>query len=441
MEDYSKELLRSGIIEAKTGSHESARRYLDRAIYMTGSHNVLAEAWYWMSEITADSVEKRKALENCLSHDLRHARARRSLAILDGKLKADEVINPDELPAAPEGLRQANADRFMCPKCGGRMAFAPDGQTLVCDYCSRGQAVNAGTKEANEKDFIVAMATARGHGKPLQEQVFHCNGCGAEFILPPKQISASCVYCDSPHVVSLEKTKDLLAPNGIIPHTFNQKQAIKLLIDWVESNNIKPEKQVELPRGLYLPLWTFDIGGVIDYTGETIEYEDQMFAKRGQKKVVRVTDQYPIMVDDLPLPASRKLSAVFVKLIGAFDMKTIKPYDPRFLANWPAEIYDVPMADASLDARSQAYARYKDKLPHLLNGLNIVHTSSQNLAVESFKLNLLPVWMTELPFDGREHLVLINGQSGVVASDIPDKAQQEESEGGLMGFLADLIND
>ena len=331
----------------------------------------------------------------------------------------------------------------MCPKCGGRMAFAPDGQTLVCDYCSRNQVVSVNSKEADEKDFIIAMATSRGHGRPLQEQVFHCNGCGAEFILPPNQISASCVYCDSPHVVSLEKTKDLLAPDGIIPHAFNQKQAVKLLIDWVESNNIKPEKKVELPRGLYLPLWTFDIGGAIDYTGEMIEYEDEMFARRGQKKVVRITDQYPIMVNDMPLPASRKLSSVFLKLIGAFDMKTIKPYDPRFLANWPAEIYDVPMADASLDARSQAYARYKERLPHLLNSMNIVHTSSANLVVESFKLNLLPVWMTELPFYGREHLVLINGQSGVVASDIPNTAQkQEEAEsGGLMGFLSDLLND
>jgi hypothetical protein len=443
MEDYSKDLLRSGIIEAKTGNRETARRYLDRAIYMTSSHDVLAESWFWMSEVTADFVEKRKALENCLSHDLRHARARRSLAILDGKLNADEVIDPNKLPSAPEGLRQADAQRFMCPKCGGRMAFAPDGQTLVCDYCSRNQVVGANTKEADEKDFIIAMATSRGHGKPLQEQVFHCTGCGAEFIMPPKQISASCVYCDSPYVVSLEKTKDLLAPDGIIPHVFDQKHATKLLVDWVEGNSIKPEKKVELPRGLYLPLWTFDIGGVIDYTGEMVEYEDQMFAKRGQKKVVRITDQYPIMVDDLPLPASRKLSAVFLKLINAFDMKTIKPYDPRFLANWPAEIYDVPMADASLDARSQAYARYKEKLPYLLSGMNLVHTSSENLVVESFKLNLLPVWMTELPFDGREHLVLINGQNEFVASDVPDTAQKQDKTeaGGLMEFLSDLLND
>ncbi len=443
MEDYSKELLRSGIIEAKTGNHETARRYLDRAIYMSGDFDVLAEAWFWLSEVTVEPVEKRKALENCLSHDLRHSRARRALAILDGKLKADEVINPDQLPAAPQGSRQADAQRFMCPKCGGRMAFAPDGQTLVCEYCTRHQTVSANSQPADEKDFIIAMATSRGHGKPLQEQVFHCEGCGAEFIMPPKQISASCVYCDSPHVVSLEKTKDLLAPDGIIPHVFTQRQAVKFLVDWVEGNGIKPEKKVELPRGLYLPLWTFDIGGVIDYTGEMIEYEDQLFAQRGQKKVVRVSDQYPIMVDDLPLPASRKLSSVFLKLIGAFDMKTIKPYDPRFLASWPAEIYDVPMADASLDARSQAYARYKNRLPHLLNGINIVHTSSQNLAVESFKLNLLPVWMTELSFDGRRHLALINGQSGMVASDIPDLAQkQDEAEqGGLMGFLADLLDN
>lgn len=440
MDNYSKDLLRTGIIEAKTGDRNAARRYLDRAIYMTGSHDVLAEAWFWMGEITDDRVEKRKALENCLAHDLRHSRARRSLAILDGKLKADDVINPDHLPNAPEGLRAADAQRFICPKCGGRMAFAPDGQTLVCDYCTRGQAVGEGNREADEKDFIVAMATMKGHGKPLQEQVFHCNGCGAEFILPPGQISANCVYCDSPHVVSLEKAKDLLAPDAIIPHAFDQKRATRFLIEWVENNRIKPEKKVDLPRGLYLPLWTFDVGGAIEYTAEKVEYEEDSFLNRNQPKVVRVTDQYPVMVDDLPLPASRKLSAVFLKLIPAFDMQSVKPYDPRFLASWPAEIYDVPMADASLDARSQTYTAYKKKLPHLITGMNLVHTSSANLVVESFKLVLLPVWMTELPFDGREHLVLINGQSGVVSSDLPEQEDESES-GGLFGFLADLLEE
>ena len=436
--DYAKELLRSGIIDAKTGSKDTARRYLDRAIYMAGSHDVLAEAWFWMSEVIDDPAEKRKALENCLSHDLHHTRARRSLAILDGKLKADEVINPDKLPAAPEGLRDAQADRFMCPKCGGRMAFSPDGATLVCDYCTSKNQLGAGSGTESEKDFIVAMATMKGHGKPLQEQVFHCKGCGAEFILPPNQISSNCAYCDSPHVVNLETSKDLLAPNSILPHAFDQKHATRSLIEWVQSHNIKPEKKVDLPRGIYLPMWTFDIGGFIDYTSETVQYEENGFNNDRERKVIRIEDKYPVLENDLALPASRKLSAVFMKLIPGFDLSALKEYDPRYLASWLAEVYDVPMADASLDARSQAFNRLKKQLPYLLNGMNLVRTSSAGMLVESFKLVLLPVWMTELPFDGREHLVLINGQSGAVASDLSEK---DEEHGGLFDFLADLLND
>lgn len=53
--------------------------------------------------------------------------------------------------------------------------------------------------------------------------------------------------------------------------------------------------------------------------------------------------------------------------------------------------------------------------------------------------------MTEIPFNGREHLVLINGQNGIVASDISDKTlkvkNDEEEKGSLMDFLADLLND
>ncbi len=434
-EDYGKELLRSGIIEAKVGNRDSARRYFDRATYMSSDHDVMAEAWFWMSQVTDDPVEKRKALENCLSNDLQHARARRALAILDGKIKPDEIIDPDALPAAPAHLLQTDAQRFMCPKCGGRMTFAPDGQSLVCEYCARNQSLHT-QASAKQEDFIVAMATARGHDKPLAEQVFQCQGCGAQFILPPDQLSAVCVYCGSPHVINLEKSKDLIAPDGIIPFAFDQKHAVQLLIQWVEGNKIKPEKQVEQPRGLYLPLWTFDLGGAIDYAGEMIDQDDIGFGRR-QPRMVQVNDSYPLLIHDFPIPASRKCSAPFVRLIPAFDLKTVQPYDPRYLSDWPAELYDIPMADASLDARSQALGSIKRDLPSKVGLAKLISTSSANMTINSFRLNLLPVWMTEIWLGNRSHLVLISGQNDTVQSDIAIKADKP----ALMDWLGDLLKD
>jgi hypothetical protein len=434
--DYGKELLKSGIIEAKAGNKEVARRYLERAVNTSNDHDVLAETWFWMSEVLDDKREQRKALENCLSYDLQHARARRSLALLDGKLRVDEIIDPDKLSSTKEGVHSANAERFMCPQCGGRMSFAPDGQSLVCEYCSRNQKLIAQPGTVEEKDFILAMATTRGHGKPLSEQVFHCEGCGSEFILPPDEISSTCVYCGSPHVVDWKSEEELLAPDGIIPHAFDQNRAARLLTEWVQSNQITLEQPVDMPRGIYLPLWTFDLGGMIDYIGETVEESDVQY--RQMPKTVRVNDSYPVQANDIPVPASRKLSAVFSKLIPTFELRGIKPYDPRYLINYPAELYNIPMAEASIEARAQGFSRYKRDLPNLLSPINIISTSSSKMTVESFRLNLLPVWMSEIQFGGGEHLVLINGQRGTLASDSPEKKNESNR---FMDWLGNLLED
>ena len=434
--DYGRELLKSGIIEAKAGHRDAARRYLDRAVYISNDHDVLAEAWFWMSRVMDEAGDQRKALENCLAHDLQHARARRALAILDGRLKPDEIIDPDRIPLAPEGLRSADVQRFMCPKCGARMSFSADGQSLACEYCARNQRFVSQPGTAAEKDFIVAMATARGHRKPLDQQVFHCEGCGCEFILSPNQISSSCVYCGSPHVVNWESEGEVLAPDGIIPHAFDRERAENILIGWLDSSQTMPERPVAPPRGVYLPLWTFDLGGDIDYVGETVDDSELQLNRRSRKKI-RVNDCYPVQINDLPIPASRKVSSVFLRLIPTFELKAVKPYDPRYLASWPAEVYDIPLAEASLDARAQALSRYQRDLPNLLFPAEILSTSSAKLTVESFRLNLLPVWITELAFDGREHLVLINGQNGIVASDRARRKSATSSS--LLDWLGNLL--
>jgi hypothetical protein len=436
--DYAESLLRSGIIEAKAGVKETARRYLERAVSTSRDHNVSSEAWYWISKISDDPAEKRTALENCISFDIRHARARRDLAVLDGKLDEKEIVNPDSLPIPSTDPTNASADRFMCPQCGAKMVFAPDGSGLICEHCTRNQSLASGG-EAEEQDFLIAMATARGHGKPVAMQIFHCQGCGAEFTLPPDVISTTCAYCDSPHVVSLEESRELLPPEGIIPHAFDQKQAARLLANWVEDNGIKPEEKVALPRGVYLPIWTFDIGGGIGYRGD--KYESEEGFRQRATQVVKVEGEHPVHLNDLTIPASRKIARHISQLLPSFDLEHTKPYDPRYLANWAAEVYDVPMADASLDARSRAYSHLKRRLPGEIASLYNLRTSSASLVIESFKLVLIPVWITEIPVNGQNLLVLINGQNGVVQGDTPAQEKKSKSRNSLFDWLEDLLDD
>jgi len=434
--DYSKDLLRSGVIELKSGNRESARRYLDRAVYMSSEHEVMAEAWYWMSQVTDEPREKRAALENCLANDLHHARARRALALLDGRLKLEEMIDPDALaPDANSGTTETQ--RFMCAKCGGRMAYTPDGRSLACEYCLRHQTLDPKQEKASGNDFIITMATRRGHGKPLREQVVRCHGCGAEFILPPGTLSFTCAYCYSPHVISVERSTELVSPDGIIPHAFVLQHAGELLSDWMESLKIESDRAVEQLRGLYLPIWSFVLGGGIDYTGEALTDERDSFRGR-PPKTAQIRDRYPVMLS-VSVAASHRPSAPFVRLIPGFDLGALQTYEAPYLAAWPAELYDVSMAEASLEARSQAYAGLQRDLPGLLAPVRVLSTSSANLTIESFRLDLLPVWMTEISVEGRGRIVLINGQNGAVQGDGFKRSDTNRS--GLMSLLGALFKE
>jgi predicted RNA-binding Zn-ribbon protein involved in translation (DUF1610 family) len=432
--DYGRDLLRQGILEAKAGNREAACRYLDRALYMSGDHEVLAEAWYWMSQVSEDAALRRRSLENCLALDLQHARARRDLALLDGKLRPQDIIDPDAPGVKVMEGGTTEVGRFMCPRCGGRMTYSPDGGELVCEYCQSGQPLKGGGRRPQEEDFLLSMATKRGHTSPLREQVLRCKGCGAEFILPAAELAFSCAYCGSPHVVSVEKARDLIAPNGIVPHAFERSQAAELLAEWLESRKVRTDSKPAEPRGLYLPAWTFRLSGSVSYTGEVAAAEG-LNLRGGRRTTRRVSDRLPVM-ESITIAASRRPSAPFVRLLPTFDLGALRPYDPRFLSAWPAELYDISMADASLEARSRVYRRVRAELPSLANLLRVLSSSSADLAVESFQLDLLPVWAAELHLRNTSALLLINGQSGAVEG---PASEGSHGSGSVTKWLSDLI--
>ena len=133
MTEYDNDLLREGIFRYNVKEFDLARKYLERALANADDLKTRAQANYYLSLLTEDPIRKRNYLEETLAIDMVHPEARRSLAILDGRLQPADIVNPDSPGSPATGTVAVQARRFTCPQCGGRMVFAPVGTFLVCE--------------------------------------------------------------------------------------------------------------------------------------------------------------------------------------------------------------------------------------------------------------------------------------------------------------------
>jgi len=409
----TRDFLVHGIAAAKAKEADEARRYLERALNTEPDFDQKIEILWWLSEISTDPVEQRRLVEDILANQPTESRARRKIAILDGRLKPDKIVDPDRIPAPAAGELAVDANRFICPKCGGRMSFAPDGQSLTCEYCeSRESLKRAGSADVAEQEFVSAMATAQGHQSPAAFQTFTCRGCSASFVLSASQITLTCPYCDSSYVVRQEEAAEFITPGGVVPFRINENQARQALAAWMRENLSDLDVHVARGSAIYLPAWTFDLTGNLAWRG----YKP---AKRG-KPIEPISGTYPVLENDLLIPATRRLSQTCQAELAHFDLSTLVPFDERFLASWPAETYQLSAADASLEARRLALAKLQGELQISLDRpVNDLTVSSSGLSVSTFRLVLLPVWLNHYTSGEKRYEVVINGYNGAVRAEKP----------------------
>ena len=407
MSDDAEDILVRGIAAAKAKEPEEARHYLEWALRLDPDPDQTQEAWYWLSQMSTNPSEKRTWLENILANNPGDARARRALAILDGKLNPAEIIDPDKFKQPAAGSPQsADAQRFICSKCGGRMTFAPDGLSLTCEYCASHEHIASDKKQSGDQDFLVAMATVKGHISPTQAYMLVCQGCGANFLLPPQDLTMNCPYCDSSYVLKSQAIRNLIQPSAMIPLAVPESKAQQAMRDWLQSRHSHIPVQVSRGVGVYLPFWDFNIGGQIDWR----------YLVEEQRQLLEQTGADVVYLSDILAPATKRLCKACLPVIQSYNLKSLVDYDPRYLSNWPAETYQVEVGDASLDAHQTALAiekqRAQQKVP--TDAKNLVFNSS-NILIDSFKLVVLPLWMTRISReDGRKFDVVINGQTAQV---------------------------
>jgi Zn finger protein HypA/HybF involved in hydrogenase expression len=413
-----RDMLAQGITAVKQKKMDEAYFHLSRILKATNSHEEeRLTAWFWLSAVADSGEEKRICLENVLVLNPGHPGARRGMAMLDGRLKEDEIIDPEQQPtqqgAKAEALKAA-AKQMRCPRCDGRMNYEPEIQALQCDFCHYrvfpGKEIESETdiEDAlnNEQDFIVALATAKGHRQPVRMRTIQCNSCGIEFILSPETLSLACPYCDSVYVVEAAETHEIVPPQGVIPFTVSHDEAKKALREWFQKHNVE-RPRVSPIEGAYIPVWTFDISGPLKWS---------CMVREGDQWVQRTGEHFTLQ-DDVLVPASNNLPHGLTEHFNEFDLTTLVPYDNRYLADIPAERYQITVADASLKARGMVMKTLRkrpERFAQVMEYRDFKLSARGGLAVQSYKLVLLPLWIAHYKVEDEVYDVTINGQNKAI---------------------------
>jgi Zn finger protein HypA/HybF involved in hydrogenase expression len=415
------ELFRLGRTCVKTGDKTLGRQHLLKAVEYDPQHS---DAWMWLSATTDDVAEQRKYLEWAIAAQPSNAQARRGWALLTGQLKKEEVLAEGasvaaRQPAEAEPVRVRQT--FDCPQCGGRLRFDPELIDLKCENCGLVEVVDEALLKDGARPLDFILPTERGQRWAEGERLFTCQQCSATSILPVGHQSAVCPFCGNAALVQALEEANLITPQGLIPMGFEAEKAYTLAREWLGQGWFTPGDLQKLVRNkqlypAYVPFWVFEANLTAKWGAEVQEGYGK------EERWVWRTGDYTFFYTDQLVPACTVMPSGWQKRLPKFDLKQLIQFKSEYLADWPAAMYTLSLADASLRAREQmvkdARRDVRDKVASGRAVRNLQLTTD-SFSGELYKLILLPLWIGTYHYGQHQYRVIINGQTGQVAGDKP----------------------
>jgi DNA-directed RNA polymerase subunit RPC12/RpoP len=421
----------TGEQHVKKGEFDKALEAFQRAL---DAQPDLIDAHLQMARLMDDVDAKVRHINTVLEYVPKQEDAFRMAMVLMGEMTEDESArtfhhNDQQVKQVDEVSAQVQTQK--CAVCGGRMSVEERTGKLKCPFCGYEEPipVKKPTGDLSQGKGLT-MALVKRKAQPIKwvigKRLLHCNECGAERTIPARKLTAQCPFCGSPQVIVQDALSSFTQPERIVPFAITREQAggalkaaLKGAMERLKGmfDNRKVERA--LIDGVYLPFWLFD--AAVEVIGRRSDNGGRA--------------SFPDWVEDVPYCAVETPPQEMTSKLGGFDMKAMLPYEPRLLADYPAQLYSIDYDRASLDARSLISKVSKDKYD-LLEIATKYDAEGHEQLVEvylrdkqvnfldmSFQLVLLPVWVATLyEQDGDVRTALINGQNGQV---VMGKAKKE----------------
>jgi DNA-directed RNA polymerase subunit RPC12/RpoP len=336
---------------------------------------------------------------------------------------------------SPE-INKENINRFLCQNCGANMVFDAKSGMLACPYCSHKQEVVA-TGRIDERDYYEFLQRGMQNLQPMAVDAMQvrCDSCGAIVNFTPPETATKCAFCGGKIVAQPKSADPLVAPEGVLPFSVPEQQAMSGFNAWLASlwfapSALKTMASADKLESIYIPYWTYDAFADANYDGERGEYyyETEYYEENGEQKSrqVRYTNWFPVsgyvsrQFDDVCIPATKSLSEEHINKLEPWDLHELKSYEPAFLSGHKAQTYQIALDEGFGKFQQIANAQiYEDARNDIGGDEQRVHNLAVNFANITFKHLLLPIYAGAYRFNGKVFQIVVNGRTGEVQGERP----------------------
>lgn len=425
IEDFLRSRIRGrceeALIALERGDRERARERFRAALEVDDD---IPLVWLYLAALAKDAREQRDCLENVLAREPLNTVAVEALARLDGHLDAPappaqgKHLEPDEV----------TGQRLQCPQCGGWLDYHLGSREVRCRQCGY-LILDADdlARRAPQTNLQLGMLRRKHRAVVwnIGQRWLHCQSCGAHITVSRRTLTPVCRFCGSRQVVQQGVNIQFEQPDVIVPFAIDEAGARESL-DQAQRSGLRaitrfftdPVDRIAL-WGVYLPFWVFEAEVTVNWSWSNASAHGQ----------------HPVLLGDVPYCASPTLPRKLLDKLDPYHLGSAVDYDPRLLADFPAELYQLDVPDAAIGVRSKlGRLAMRQAQPSLNIQRPTQHYGSDDspgrlkmntsTGYMSYQLALLPVWVAWLvEQDDDRRLALVNGQTGEAALGRVQKAR------------------
>lgn len=345
---------------------------------------------------------------------------------------------------------------YKCPCCGGAISFDPKLQSLKCPYCETTfetetlAAYDQELKSTQPDDMSWDTNTGSewNDGEADTLRSYTCASCGGEIICDVTTAATSCPFCGNP-VIMKGNVSGELKPDIVIPFKLDKNAAKRALAAHYKGKVLMPkifadENHIEEIKGVYVPFWLFDAqaDAKMRYRATRVRTwsdSDYIYTETCYYSVRR---DGTLTFEHVPVDGSTKMADDLMESIEPYRYRDAVDFKTAYLAGYLADKYDVSSEQSIDRANERIKKSTSDAIANTVLGYTSVipENASISLANGTAKYALLPVWLLNTKWEGKNYTFAMNGQTGKFVGDLPlDKKAYRKWLFGLTGAITGVL--